>query len=272
MNEFKDKVALITGSSRGIGRSLAVELARGGAHVVVNYRRNTDLAQEAVREVESLGGRAVAVQADVEHSRDLERLFDEARNAFGRLDFFVSNAAASAFRRIEDTQEHHLDRTFATNVKAFVLGAQRAVRLMDRGGRIIALSSYGSQRAFPLYANLGSAKAAIESWVRYMAVEFAPLGVTVNAVNGGLIETDSLAYHYNMPGMPPMSTVLSRIPVARVGTVEELAGPIAFLLSRRAGYITGQTLVVDGGLSITAPPFHADVTAPINLTARDWVE
>jgi enoyl-[acyl-carrier protein] reductase III len=267
-DSWSDKVAVITGSSRGIGRTLALRLARGGARIVVNYRRNADLADQVVREVEESGGKAIAVQADVERAEDIERLFDETTAAFGRLDFFVANAAASAFKNILDIEEHHLDRTYATNVKAFVLGAQHAVRMMDRGGRIVAVTSYGSLRAYPTYANLGAAKAAIETWVRYMAAEFAGYGINVNAVNGGLIGTDSCEYFYNVPGMAPLDTVLPKIPKGRMGTAEEMSETIAFLLSPGAEYITGQTVVVDGGLSVVAPPFHQDTTAPLTLGPR----
>lgn len=265
MREFADKVAVITGSSRGIGRSLAHRLARGGACVVINYRRNADLADQVVREVEELGGKAIAVQADVEQAADIDRLFDQTASAYGRLDFFVSNAAASAFKNIMDIREHHLDRTYAMNVKAFVLGAQRAVRLMDNGGRIIAVTSYGSLRAYPTYANLGAAKAAVEAWVRYMAVEFGRYGVNVNAVNGGVIETDSSAYFYDVPGMPPLDGVLAKIPKARMGTADEMAATIEFLLGTGSAYVTGQSIVVDGGLSVVAPPFHDDTTPPLTL-------
>jgi len=263
---FEDKIALITGSSRGIGRALALTLAREGASIVVNFNRNSDLADETVREIESLGTRAISVQANMEEPEQIDRLFDRVEGEFGRLDHFVSNAAASSFKKVLDLKAHNLDRSYALNVRAFVLGAQRAVKLMDQGGRIAVLSSYGSVRAYPTYANLGSNKAAIEAWVRYMAVEFAPRGINVNAVNGGLIDTESCAYFYeNVPGMAPIESVLSKLPKARMGTVQEVADTIAFLLSPESEYITGQTICVDGGLSVIAPPFYSDTTPPLSL-------
>ncbi|MGH9107235.1 MAG: SDR family oxidoreductase [Acidimicrobiales bacterium] len=262
VNDFAGKVAVITGSSRGIGRAVALSLARCGASVVVNYRRRAEAAQSARDELVAAGGKAVAVRADVEHPAEIAQLFDAAREAFGRLDFFVSNAAASSFKPILQLSQHHLDRSFATNVRSFVLGAQHAVSLMDRGGRIVALSSYGSTRVFPTYANLGSAKAAIEVWARYMAVELAPKGINVNAVSGGLIETDSLDHFYNMDGMAPMESVVAKIPKARPGTAQEIADVVVFLLGPGSEYITGQTIVADGGLSLVAPPFVTDLPGP----------
>jgi NAD(P)-dependent dehydrogenase (short-subunit alcohol dehydrogenase family) len=264
---FENKVSLITGSSRGIGRALALTLAREGAMVIVNYVRNADLAAEVVREVTSLGSRAIAVCANMESVDEIDSLFERVRGEFGRLDHFVSNAAASSFKKIADLNANNLDRSFALNVRAFVLGAQRAVKLMPNGGRIAVLSSYGSIRAYPTYANLGSNKAAVEAWVRYMAVEFAPAGINVNAVNGGLIDTESCAYFYErVPGMAPMDSVLVKIPKRRMGTAQEVADTIAFLLAPESEYITGQTIAVDGGLSVIAPPFYSDVTPPLTLT------
>jgi NAD(P)-dependent dehydrogenase (short-subunit alcohol dehydrogenase family) len=259
------KVALITGSSRGIGRELALSLAAQGGSVVVNYKRNEDLANEVVSGVRERGGRAIAVAADMEDPADIDRLFDAAGEEFGRLDYYVGNAAASSFKLIPDLKLHHLDRSYAMNIRAFVLGTQRAVELIgDGGGRIVTLSSYGSIRAYPTYANLGAAKAAVEAWVRYMAVEFAPLGINVNAVNGGIIESDSSAYFYGVEGMPDLERdVLPMIPKRRMGSVKEVADTVEFLLEPRSEYITGQSLVVDGGLSIIAPPFFSDASGPL---------
>lgn len=259
------QIGVITGASRGIGRALALRLATQGATIVVNYKKNEELAAKTLADIRAAGGDGSLVAADVENPEDITRLFDTVGERYGRLDFFVCNAAASVFKPIRELKVHHLDRSYAMNVRPFVLGAQRAVQLMDHGGRIVAMSSYGSTRAFPTYANLGSAKAAIEAWVRYMAVEFAPLGVNVNAVNGGLIESDSLRYFYGVPGMPGVETVLAKIPKRRPGTPEEVAATAAFLLSPDASYITGQTLIVDGGLSVTAPPYHEDATDPLRL-------
>ncbi|HEY2717185.1 MAG TPA: SDR family oxidoreductase [Solirubrobacterales bacterium] len=264
------KVALITGSSRGIGRTLALALAAQGGSVVVNYKQNAELAAEVVEAVAAAGGRAIAVQADIEDPEQIAGLFAAAREEFGRLDYFVSNAAASSFKSIRDLGVHNLDRSYAMNVRAFVLGAQQAVELMDRGGRIVVLSSYGSIRAYPTYANLGAAKAAVEAWVRYMAVEWAPLGINVNAVNGGIIESDSSAYFYEVEGMPDLERdVLPKIPKARQGSVKEVANCVEFLLEPRSEYVTGHSLVVDGGLSLIAPPFFDDATGPLRLPERE---
>lgn len=263
--KFANKIALITGGTRGIGRALALTLARDGATLIVNYKKNEETALATVAELEALGAKATAVKADLEDPAQIDALFDAVKAEYGRLDFYVSNAAASSFKRILDLKAHHLDRSYALNVRAFVLGAIRAVPLMNNGGRIAVLSSYGSIRAYPTYANLGSAKAAIEAWVRYMAIEFAPYGINVNAVNGGIIETESSAFFYNVPGMPSMEGVLEKVPKARQGSAQEVADVVAFLLAPDSEYVTGQTIVVDGGLSVTAPPYYADAAPPLSL-------
>jgi NAD(P)-dependent dehydrogenase (short-subunit alcohol dehydrogenase family) len=266
---FEGKIALITGASRGIGRELALRLAARGTTTIVNYKQNEDLARETVAAIERLGAPAVAIRADLESLEEIEAMFDHVQEQFGRLDFFVSNASASNFHHFMDIKPHHLERSFNLNVRAFVVGTQRAVRLMRDGGRIVVLSSYGSIRSFPTYANLGSAKAAIETWARYMGVELAPRGINVNAVNGGIIETDSSSYFYATGRVPSLDTVLPKIPKRRMGTAAEVAECCLFLLSPGAEYVTGTTLVVDGGLTSTAPPFHADIAGAADAGTFD---
>jgi enoyl-[acyl-carrier protein] reductase III len=256
---FEGKIALITGASRGIGRRLAVSLAARGATPVVNYRRNEDAAQEVVAEIEDMGASALAIRADIESLEEIDAMFDEVQERFGRLDFFVANASASNFRPLMELKPHHLERTFNLNVRSFVVGTQRAVRLMEGGGRIVVLSSYGSPRSFPTYANLGTAKAAAEVWARYMAVELAPLGINVNALTPGIIESDSSAFFYNTGLVAPLDTVVPRIPKQRLGTVQEVADCVMFLLSPASEYVTGTTLIVDGGLIAVSPPFQSDL-------------
>ena len=227
---FEGKIALVTGASRGIGRALALSLAARGATPVINYRRNEEAARETVAEIERLGATTLAIRADLESLEQTEAMFDQVQDRFGRLDFFVSNASASSFLPFMELKAHHLERTFNLNVRAFVIGAQRAARLMDAGGRIVVLSSYGSLRSFPTYANLGTAKAAVEMWARYMAAELAPL-----------------------------ETVVPKIPKQRLGSVQEVADCVLFLLSPASEYVTGTTLVVDGGLTAIAPPFPSDL-------------
>ena len=256
---FEGKIALITGASRGIGRALALSLAARGATPVINYRRNEAAARDTIAEIERLGATTLAIRADLESLEQTEAMFDQVQDRFGRLDFFVSNASASNFLPFMELKPHHLERTFNLNVRAFVIGTQRAARLMDAGGRIVVLSSYGSIRTFPTYANLGSAKAAAEMWARYMAVELAPMGINVNALTPGIIESDSSAYFYGTGRVAPLETVVPKIPKQRLGSVQEVADCVLFLLSPASEYVTGTTLVIDGGLTAAAPPFPTDL-------------
>jgi enoyl-[acyl-carrier protein] reductase III len=244
----------VTGGSRGIGRRIAEILAARGLEVVLTYRRDREQADDAVRGIRESGGTASAVRVELESVEDIDRLFDG-----NPLDVLVANAAASAFRPVAELGTHHLERSWATNVRSFVLLAQRALPAFSDGGRVIALTSYGSIRAFPGYGAIGADKAAIESWVRHMAAEFGPRGITVNAVSAGIVDTDSMRHFYADPAMPAIESIAERIPLGRLGTVDEVAAAVDFLAGPGAGYITGQVLAVDGGMTIVAPPFWSEL-------------
>jgi NAD(P)-dependent dehydrogenase (short-subunit alcohol dehydrogenase family) len=256
---FEGRIALITGASRGIGRALALTLAARGATPIINYRRDEQSARDTVAEIERFCVPGLAIRADLESVEEIEAMFDQVQDRFGRLDFFISNASASNFRPMLELKPHHLERTFNTNVRAFVVGTQRAAGLMDKGGRVVVLSSYGSLRVFPTYANLGATKAALEMWARYMAVELAPRGINVNVITPGIIKSDSSSFFYDTGLVAPLDTVVPKIPKQRLGTVQEAADCVLFMLSPASEYVTGTTLVVDGGLTIVAPPFESDL-------------
>lgn len=253
----------MTGGSRGIGRHIAETLAADGVDVVLTFRREAEAAAEVVAAIEAAAGSARAHRLELESENDIDRLFAEEFPAGSRLDVLVASAAASAFLPAADLTSRHLERSWATNVRSFVLLAQRAAERMraqpERGGRIVAITSYGSHRAFPLYGAIGSDKAAVESWVRHLAAELGSDQITVNAVNGGLIDTDSLEYFYGHQNLPDLSEMTARIPLGRLGTAQDIAEAVRFLSSPAAGYITGHTLVVDGGLTVVAPPFWPEL-------------
>lgn len=252
--DFSERVALITGSSRGIGRATALLLAQRGARIVVNYRHEERAAKETLKAIEALGAEAVLARADLESPEEIHRMFREVENAFGRLDIFVANAAATAFRSALDLKPHNLARTYQITVNAFVQAVQEAVPLMEgRRGKIVTVSSFPTLRYLPGYAALGSAKAALETLTRYLACELAGRGINVNGVSPGLVETGSAEKYGGTDYARLVDALLTATPKGRLGTPEDIARVIVFLCSDEAEWITGQTITVDGGLTLTLP-------------------
>lgn len=249
MERFKGKIALVTGGSRGIGRAIAIRLATEGADVAVNFVRDEPSAAETVKELESLGRRAIALQADISEPKEIKKLFADVKEAFGGLDLFVSNAVSGVVGPAERIGRFGWDRAMNTNARSFLLGVQQAVKLFgDQGGKIIAVSSIGSFTCLPGYAAIGASKSALESLVRYFGRELAPRGINVNAVSGGPVETSSLDYFPDKEKL--LEEWADRTPARRIARPEEIASVATFLLSDDAAWIQGRTIVADGGLTL----------------------
>ncbi|WP_306209059.1 SDR family oxidoreductase [Actinoplanes sp. RD1] len=238
-----EKAALITASSRGIGRAIALRLSRDGAAVVVNYQRNEDAAKEVVATIERTGGRAVAVRADIAVPQDITRLFDEAVRAFGGLDIVVNNAGVRAFGAVADLPLDTLDAILAVNVRGTFLAMQQAARMLRDGGRIINISTGHTREANPHVAAYGGGKTATEYFGRVLAKELGGRGITVNSVLPGLTDTDGLS-----PDFRANDALLGRTPLGRLGRPEDIADVVAFLASDDARWVTGDTIAAAGGL------------------------
>ena len=246
-------LALVTGGSRGIGRAIVERLARDGSDIAFIYRRDAKAAAEVEAAVRARGRSATALQADLgapaEVAAALDRLGDTP------VDFFVANAAATAFRPLLEMKPHHLEKTYAITIGAFLQIVQRIAPRMPPTGRIVTISGMDTHRYVAGHGILASAKAALEALTRYLAVELGPRGITVNAVNPGYVETDSVAmYLADEAGRKAFfEEIEGATPLRALGQPEEVAALVAFLCSADAAWMQGQVLYLDGGVFLHAP-------------------
>jgi enoyl-[acyl-carrier protein] reductase III len=254
---FDQKVALITGSGRGIGRAIALKLASEGADIAINYFRNRTSAEDTAQAVRALGRKAIVVKANIGELDELSRLFDQVDQTFNGLDIFISNAASGYNRPVLEQKPRGWEWTMNINARSLLFGAQHATPLMQKrgGGCIVSLSSPGSESFLPGYVVVGASKAAIESLTRYLAVELAPYRIRVNAVSPGLVETEALLHFDAMQDETVIPRTIAATPARRLVTPEDVAHLVAFLCSPEASMIRGQTLLIDGGYGL-----HGDRT------------
>jgi enoyl-[acyl-carrier protein] reductase III len=249
---FEGKIALVTGSGRGIGRAIALHFAQKGAGVAVNFFRNRAPAEETAAYIRSLGRRAILVKADVGDLDAIDRLFEEVEEAFGGLDILIANAASGYNRPAMEQKPKGWEWTMNINARSLLFAAQRAVPLMEKrgGGSIVSISSPGSSRVLPDYVVVGASKAALEALTRYLAVELGPKNIAVNAVSPGIVPTDALKFLEAAQAEDLLNQVAARTPAGRVMTPEDVAGVVAFLCTPDASMIRGQVIIVDGGYTL----------------------
>jgi len=243
---LKDKTAIVTGARRGIGRGIALALAKEGCNVAVSDIDEKD-CQKVVKEIEEIGAKAISVKCDVSNKKEVEGLFSETVKKFGKPDILVNNAGIFPFKPFLEMQESDWDKVLSVNLKSVFLCSQEAAKIMEEGGKIISISSIAAFVGFEGLTHYCASKGGINGMIRALALELAPKKINVNAVAPGAIET---------PGASETSTedvkkqTIAMIPWARMGLPEDIANAVVFLATDKADYITGQTIIVDGGWTL----------------------
>ncbi|MEK4437235.1 MULTISPECIES: SDR family oxidoreductase [Paenibacillus] len=244
MTNLSGKVAIVTGSSRGIGRAIALQLADLGADVVINYASSPDKAEEVAELVRQKGVRAITIQADLAQKVHVEHLFAETVKQLGKVDILINNAGVMKTTPLADVTEEEFDQQFAINVKGTFFACQQALKIMESAGRIVNFSTSVVGQMFPGYSVYAGTKGAVEQFTRQLAKEFGSKQITINAVAPGPVNTELFAVgktEQQLEGLRKMNAF------GRLGEPEDIASVISFLVSPESQWVTGQTLRVNGG-------------------------
>ena len=248
---LRGKRALVTGSSRGIGRAIALSLADFKVDVAINFFRNRTVAEDVAREIEARGARALLLKGNVANEEHVAAMCAEIGDTWGGLELLISNAASGVLKPVQELTLHHMHWTMDINAMALLPLVQRFIELPSAGPKaVVAVSSLGAIRAIPNYTAVGASKAALESMVRHLAAELAPRGVRVNAVSAGTVDTDALKHFPNRKEL--LTESARRTPAGRLVTPQDIANAVVFLCTDFASMIHGQTVLVDGGYAIIA--------------------
>ncbi len=246
MKSLQDKVAIITGASRGIGAEIAKTIAQAGASVVINYTNNRSAADLVVSEIKSLGGNAIPVRADVSDSVEVKALFDAVITHFGKIDILINNAGTAIFKSIQDTSDEELDRIFAINVKGTFYCLREAATRLSNGGRIINISSSVTRLILPTYGAYAATKGAVEQLTQVFAKEVGSRGITVNSISPGPTNTELFLEGKSKETIQRLAAMSA---FGRIGETEDIAKVVLFLASEGAAWVTGQNIGVNGGVA-----------------------
>ena len=247
MSNLSDKVAVVTGASKGIGASIAEHLAAAGASVVVNYASSKSGADAVVERIKAQGGKAIAVQGDVSNPNDIAKLFAETSKAYGKLDILVNNAGIYEFLPLGNITPEHFHKQFDLNVLGLILSTQEAVKLFAAtGGSIINISSVVATGRIPNASVYSATKAAVDAVTRSLAVELAPRKIRVNTINPGMVETDGL-HAAGISGSDFQKQIEQQTPLGRIGQPNDIAPAAVFLASDDSSWITGESFYISGG-------------------------
>ena len=244
--ELKDKIALVTGSSRGIGKSIALELAREGCKVIVHGSRNSEALEHSFQNVSKLSPDSIVLAAELSEPAEIDKMFSRINETFSGLDILVNNAAMQNPSPILDLKQEDWDRVLSVNLRAPFLCAQQAGRMMrdnKTGGKIVNISSVHAYDARRYYAHYSAAKGGLETLTKSLALELAPYNIQINSIVAGAIATE-------LTPLDRQASFLTSIPAGRIGTTEEIARLVVFLCSNRCDYLTGASITVDGGLTL----------------------